>query len=346
VIRKTVSLLLIFVFISIIPIAEKNALAAQPGCRATPGDAIKILMTSMSTLTNVFPIRLAGVQIFNLGGVDDFNSISSSPVCVCTMPPPVFVRVGLTFSMWEAAHLMETVKHPWCSPSVGFQLPVPFNTQAMGSEGLAETTNSQHAAGQVHMIIYPVWMLIGLFIDVMCFQHAKSFDYLYLTELDPLWNNDMWATLLGPEAYLVANPVTQMACSVDSVKATINRGLDPLFWCMGAWGGTYPMSENITSAGYVQANAGLAARMVAKLHREMLLWGTIGNPTVSGACQRYPMPMWMKRQYNLLLLHPNPDSKRRVIGKPGILWSTGKNIPFTGDDFVWMLYNKRDCCLF
>jgi conjugal transfer pilus assembly protein TraU len=300
----------------------------------------------MSTLTNVFPIRLAGIQIINLGGVDDFNSISSSPICICNMPPPIFIRAGLPLSMWEAGHLMETVKHPWCSPSVGIQLPVPFNQQAMGSEGQQETSNSQHAAAQVHMVIYPVWILIGLFVDVMCFQYAKSFDYLYVTEIDPLWQNDMWATLLGPEAILVANPVAQMACSIDSMKATINRGLDPLFWCMGAWGSTYPMSENITSAGYVQANAGLASRMIAKLHREMLLWGTIGNPTVSGTCQRYPMPMWMKRQYNLLLLHPIADSKRRVIGKPGILWTSGKNVPFTGDDFVFMLYNKRDCCLF
>jgi conjugal transfer pilus assembly protein TraU len=345
-IRKVISIVLISIFISITPIAEKNALSAQPGCKATPGDAVKILMTSMSTLTNVFPIRLAGIQVINLGGVDDFNSISSSPICICNMPPPIFIRAGLPLSMWEAGHLMETVKHPWCSPSVGIQLPVPFNQQAMGSEGQQETSNSQHAAAQVHMVIYPVWILIGLFVDVMCFQYAKSFDYLYVTEIDPLWQNDMWATLLGPEAILVANPVAQMACSIDSMKATINRGLDPLFWCMGAWGSTYPMSENITSAGYVQANAGLASRMIAKLHREMLLWGTIGNPTVSGTCQRYPMPMWMKRQYNLLLLHPIADSKRRVIGKPGILWTSGKNVPFTGDDFVFMLYNKRDCCLF
>ncbi len=345
-IKKAFLITLIFIFLTIILYTETSVLAEMPGCKASPKSSIDILTKSMGTLTNVFPIRLGGVKIINLSGVDDFNSISNSTVCVCNMPPPVFIKVGLPLSMWEAGHLIETVKHPWCSPSVGTQLPVLYNMNALGTETDYNSTNSNHAAAQVHVIIYPVWTLIGLFVDVICFQYLKSFDFLYVTEIDPLWQNDMWATLLGPEAILVANPVAQLACSIDAVKANINRGLDLLFWCMGSWGSTYPMSENVTSTGYLQANASLAARMIAKLHRELLLWGTIGNPTVTGYCQRYPMPVWRKSQYNLLLLHPIPDSRRMVIGKAGLLWTAGKNIPFKGDDFVWMLYNKRDCCLF
>ena len=345
--KKTVCLLLVLVMLSLTPLVEVRALAIEyPGCKANPSSALKILLKGLETSYNVFPLRIGGVKIINWKGVDDYKSEGSMPICICKMPPPIFIRVGIKLSLWEAAHLIETVKHPWCSPSVGMQIPVPFNEMALGTESLDETHNRQSAAAQVHMIVYPIWMLVGLFLDVVCFQYAKSFDYLYITEIDPLWQNDMWATLLGPEAYLVANPVAQLACAVDAVAATVQRGLDPLFWCMGAWGSTYPMSENITSAGYVQANAGLAARMIAKLHRELLLWGTIGPPMVSGWCQRYPLPIWMKRQYNLLLLWPVSFSTRKVIGKPGLIWSVGKNPPYFGDDFVWMLYNKRDCCLF
>ena len=347
-IKKTVSLILIFVMLSLIPLMEiqEAHAATKKSCKASPSTAINILLRGMGTMYNIFPIRIGGIKIVNLSGVDDYNSAGSSPLCICKMPPPLFIRIGIKLSMWEAAHLVETVKNPWCSPSIGFQITVPFNEMVVGTESHLETHNNQAASAQIHVIIYPVWALVGLFVDVACFQYAKSFDYLYITEIDPLWQNDMWASLLGPEAYLVSNPVTQIVCAADAVAANIQRSIDPLFWCMGSWGSTYPMAKATTSSGYVQAQASLASRMVAKLHRELLLWGTIGPPTVSGWCQRYPLPMWMKRQYNLLLLHPVPQKKRMVIGKSGLLWSSAKNPPFKGDDFVWMLYNKRDCCLF
>lgn len=343
--KRILSALVLFSFLFHLADSGNSAFSADtmPACKGE-GTAMKILMNGLSTLENVFPIRMGGYKLINLSGVDDYNSAGGNPICICKIPVVPYYRVGITISMWEAAHLIETVKHPWCSPTVGTQLSVAMNQQAVGTESRGETDNSQHAAAQVHVIVYPVWFIVGLFVDSVCFQYVKGFDYLYLTEVDPLWQNDMWATLLGPEATLVANPVAQMACAIDSAAATLVRPLDPLFWCMGAWGSTYPMSENITSAGYVQANAGLAARMVAKLHREFLFWGTIGPPTVSGWCQRYPMPMWMKMQYNLLMLHPIPDKLRKVIGYPGVLWTSLKNPPYIGDDFVFMLYNKRDCC--
>lgn len=341
--RKAICIcMIVFITTATLP---AESLAGYRGCRAKPDTAIKILMEALKSSQNVFPIRLGGIEIIGYEG-DDYNSAGSSPICICKMPPPIFIRVGLTFSMWEAAHLVETVKHPWCSPSVGMEIPLPWNSSAVGGESVEEGENTQSASAQVHVIIYPLWILVGLFLDVVCFQYAKSFDYLYITEIDPLWQNDMWATLLGPEAFLVANPITQAICSVDTIAATAQRPMDLLFWCMGAWGSTYPMSENLSSSGYVQAQAGLAARMVAKLHRELLLWGTIGSPTVSGWCQRYIMPMWIKKQYNLQLLYPKSFNVRKVIGKPGLFWSSGKNPPWKGDDFVWMLYNKRDCCLF
>lgn len=344
--KKVISIFLIVIILSTIALEGRALASGKPGCKANPGTALKILTTSMMTMYNIFPLRIGGVKVISMKGVDDYNSTPGMPLCICKMPPPIFLRIGIKMSIWEAGHLMETVKHPWCSPAAGLQLPVPFNILAEGRSEDETVTKERTAAAQVHVIIYPVWMILGLFLDVVCLQALRSFDFLYFTELDPLWQNDMWATLLGPEAFLVANPIAQAVCAVDSVAATVWRSIDPLFWCMGAWGSTYPMSENMSSAGYVQAQAGLASRMIAKMHRQLLFWGTIGPPTVTGWCQRYPMPMWIKRQYNLLLLHPVPMKLRTVIGKPGLIWTPLKNPPFIGDDFVWMLYNKRDCCLF
>lgn len=351
-IQKTVAVLLIACIMLTTTLQPAQAETTK-ACKASPGTMIKILTKGMTTMTNAFPIRIAGIKLFDLGGVDDYDTTgaSSMPLCICTMPPPIFLRIGLKFSMWEPAHIIETVKHPWCSPTVGLQLPININKKDIGT---SQTKSPIHAGkatsatAQSHLIAYPLWVILGLFLDIACFQYAKSFDYLYVTEIDPLYQNDMWATLLGPEAYLVANPLAQFACVADSVKANINRPIDPLFWCVGSWSSSvYPMSKNQQSPGdYVVANAALSARLIAKLHREMLLWGTTGTPTVSGTCQRYPMPMWMKKQYNMYTLYPVSMSKRQVIGRTGLRWSFAKNPAWKGDDFVWMVYNKRDCCLF
>ena len=52
-----------------------------------------------------------------------------------------------------------------------------------------------------------------------------SFDLAYLTEVDPLWNDDELTLILNPDAVLFANPVAIAACAADCVAA---RGLrDP-----------------------------------------------------------------------------------------------------------------------
>lgn len=350
--RQITALILVVSVFSSTFVYPIEAEAAKPGCKASVSSLLKILWTGLKTSQNVFPIRLAGIKIFSFSGVDDYDTsgASSMPLCFCKMPPPIFLRIGLKFSMWEAAHIVESVKHPWCSPTAGLEIPVPFNTKDVGMSSTKTSVSGRavSASAQEHLVIYPIWTIVGLFLDIACFQFARSFDYLYLTEVDPLWQNDMWATLLGPEAFLVSNPITQIACTADSVAANTVRAIDPLFWCVGSWStSVYPMSKNQQSSGdYVAANAALAARLAAKLHREFLLWGTIGPPMVSGVCQRYPAPMWIKRQYNLLLLWPVSQNKRMQIGRTGLMWSFGKNPPWKTDDFVFMLYNKRDCCLF
>jgi len=327
-------------------LVPSEASAAYAGCKASAGSLITIQLSALKTLHNIFPIRIAGFKIVNFKGLDDFNDIGHPIICICTMPPPLFVRVGIPLSLWEPVDMIETVQHPWCSPSAGMQLPVPFNIQNLGGESSTNTQFDRSASAQIHLISYPIWAVVGLFVDFVCLQGKTGFDYLYLTELDPLWQNDMWATLLGPEAYLTANPVAQYACGIDAATATVGLPLDFLYWCSGAWGGTYPMSKNIPSVGYLQANAGLTAKFIAKMHREMVLWITSGLFMIKGSCQAFPFPLWKKSQYGLLNLYPVPGVNRQPIGRSALLWGPGKNPPMLGSDFVWMLYRKRDCCAF
>jgi len=314
-------------------------LSAEAGglCEASPGTAISIMMRGLATVYNVFPIKIAGVTIFNWSGLEDTGSVSS-PICVCFTP---FPRIGLTVSLWEPVRIIETVKVPYCFPALGVSIPLGINKRAVGTESDQQTEQDRVAFQQVHYYLFPLWSVFELFLDFVCLEHS-GFDLAYMTEVDPLWQNDLLAFILNPEALIFGNPVTQVACMVDSVAAAKRFPLDPLFWCMGSWGSAYPLTGHVPSSDWVQANAGAAARMIYKLHRGGVLWGSVGTKAL---CGMYPMPIWRKSQYGLLLLYPVPDVLREPIGRTGLLWDWAKAVP-TKDNFVWILYRKRDCCAF
>jgi conjugal transfer pilus assembly protein TraU len=318
-----------------------TAQASPPGCKASPGTTAKIIATAMKTIYNVFPIRIAGIKVLDFKGLEDVDPVKS-PICVCWMGTPPIPRIGIPVSLWEPVRILETVKMPYCSPFTGMYLPIGINAQNLGG-GATQNEGNQHISGaQVHYMIFPVWTVLELFLDFICLEHT-GFDIAYLSELDPLWQDEILTAVIEPEAVVFANPVTQFACMVDATTSTIGFPLDPLFWCMGSWGSSYPLAGFSESTDYIEANAAIAAKMIYKLHRQGILWGSIGK---QGLCGKYPMPIWRKSQYSLLLLHPIPDIIREPIGRSGMIWDWAKNYPLSGDNFVWMLYRKRDCCAF
>ena len=106
----------------------------------------------------------------------------------------------------------------------------------------------------------------------------------------------------------------------------------------------YPYTGNMTGFnGGVQASSMMVARMIAKLHREFLAWGYYGN---AGLCGKYPMPIIKKSQYRYQMTYPIPEvlgCKR--IGQTEVLWQSGREFPVKGEDFAYLLWRKRDCCL-
>ena len=342
--RKLVSALLAFLIL--VQSVPANP-AAKAVCRAGPDTSLTIIVTIIGTAYNAFPITIGGIKFnfwFNLEDIS--NALGSNiPFCVCYTP---FPRFGIKIGIWEGIAIMEPVRIPWCTPT----LPIPgglvgkvlFNAQAVGGANSDDQKEGELRSFQVHYYKALPWALIGLFLDFICLEIGNPFDLAYMTELDPLWQSDILASILGPEATLVANPIAQAACAIDAITSTAGFPLDPLFWCMGAWGSMYPMSESIPLDN-VQANAGVVARMLFKLHRELILWGSFGK---AGLCGRYPMPIMFKSQYSIYPLWPILYPKRFPIGRHAfVIWGWGKNIPVLNQlNNVWMVYRKRDCCAF
>ncbi|MDQ7038646.1 MAG: TraU family protein [Aquificota bacterium] len=306
------------------------------------GTAVKIWTATLSTIYNIFPIRIGGVKIGGWGELEDYSSVSSSPVCTCSDP---FPRVGIKVSLWEPIAYIEATKIPSCFPSLGLVLPLPSSQGVMGfgARDRGGEDQANHQTFQVHYIKFPVFAVLGLFLDFICLSKG-GLDIAYFTEVDPLWQSDVWAAILNPEALLVANPVAQMSCMADAAASNLGFPLDFMWWCLGSWGSLYPFTKSFAQGSSLEAFMGVSARMVAKMHRQLLLWGSVGE---AGLCGMYPMPVMRKSQYSLQPVHPVPHPYRIPIGRSSLLWGQGKDVPLLNHDvYVNVLYRKRDCCAF
>jgi conjugal transfer pilus assembly protein TraU len=213
------------------------------------------------------------------------------------------------------------------------------------------TNNTKSSFYQVHYYIYPVLYWLELLTNFVCMEKGQM-DIAYITEFDPLWNDDETAFVLNPEAVIFGNPIAQAACAADSVAATAGFPLDAMFWCAGCQGSIYPYTGHVPyHIGGVQASLLLTSRMLAKMHRELLAKGTTGK---AGLCGQYLMPLMMKSQYKQQMLYPSATTGRggqtsssgcRPLGRTSVSWEGGKEKPYTGEDFGYLIWRKRNCCL-
>ena len=301
-----------------------------------PTGALTVDIILKADYTAMFPLRIAGIPIVP-GRIQDVGGSVSSPICICKDPIP---RIGIPVSFFEPSRLIEVVKDPYCFPSMGFGLTTSGGT--LGGTSGDDGSGNQSTFYQAHYYIFPIYALLELLTDFICLQ-MTGFDMAYLTEVDPLWNNDTLSAIINPEALLFGNPVANLACMADAVTSAVFEPLDALFWCKGSWGNAYPLTGQTGGDGFVEGGASVAASLIYKLHRQLVLWGSWGQ---AGLCGYYPAPIWRKSAYRLQIVTPIPSVYATTIGTTGTIWSFGKNPPFVGDNFSYLLFKKRECCAF
>lgn len=182
--------------------------------------------------------------------------------------------------------------------------------------------------------------------DFLCLEMV-SVDVAYLTEFDPFWNDDTKSAILNPEALLFGSLIAQGSCIADCIQSSTGLPADSLFWCSGCQGSLYPYTGNVGAQnGGVQGSSLLVGRMIAKLHRELLAWNTWGKPMVTKKCSKYARPLIEKSAYRYQMTYPiSETSQCKRIGQTEILWQSGREFPIKGEDFAYLLWRKRDCCL-
>jgi len=289
----------------------------------------------------LFPVRIAGLPI---GGGTIPAGASDQPACLCNdtagVPHP-----GLTISLWEPARLVELTRAPGCSPTLGgIRLPLG-SRRLLGTSGKSAYDASDGAFQNYHWYAFPLLILLDLFFDSRCNHDGLvDVDILYLSELDPTWNNDELAFFTNPEAAWLAQPVALAACLGDAAAATAGTPIDELFWCAGTWGNLYPFSGHQGASGSpARATSLSATRALAALHRRGLARRTMG---ADAACEA-PIDVFMKKsQYQLSMFYPLPETQRaHVIGESPFRWGEWRNIPGPGEDHVYLLWRWMDCCV-
>jgi conjugal transfer pilus assembly protein TraU len=273
---------------------------------------------------------------------EDISNSSRIP-CVCSrngIPVP-----GIPIGFWEPARLVDVTRTPFCMVNLG-GLQLSKSSVGYGVHGQKGAGTTKHSFYQVHWYVYPVIYWLELLVDFLCLEQ-QSFDVAYITELDPLWNADELSFILNPEAVLFANLIAQAACAADCAATSAGFPLDSLFWCGGCQGSLYPFTGNNTAHnGGVQASLLLTQRIMAKLHREFLLWGTSGSKAL---CQKYPMPIIKKTQYKTQMTYPRPTARGPMacnpLGRTEVIWGSGREFPYKGEDFGYLIWRKRNCCV-
>lgn len=292
----------------------------------------------------IFPIKIAGFQVVPGGNYDNADSWRI-PLCICPAPYPRYYRIGVPLSFWEASRLIETVSTPYYFPIIG---------KSMGNnKGYLQGANSNLSAGvipaqdtnaQAHFWYFLVWSLISDEVEDLCLESDNSFDLAYMTEIDPLWQEDDVAFIIQPEALLFANKFAQMACMADSISVNDYAPLEPLFWCVGSGGSSYPLTGHVNDSKIIQANFTIATRMIYKLAREFL----ICDPNVF-VCGCSMTPIWRKSNYKLQPVRPMVEKIAWPVGKSQYFYGSGLNPPIKGQkgpsgEFMWLLFRKHTCC--
>lgn len=288
----------------------------------------------------LFPITIGSMNVMSGSQKDTDNP--SLPICACGSP---IIHPGISTGFWEPIALTDVTRTPYCMVNLG-GLQLPMGTTLGQGETESANSNYNNSFYYVHWYKYPLLYWLQVMTDGLCLE-TGDLDIAYLTELDPTWNDDELGFLQNPEAFLFGNLIAQAACSADSLAASISLPMDALFWCAGSQGSLYPMNGYVQEhVGGVQASLLVTERMDYKLHHDQLITDSVGENSPA-LCYNPRLPILPKSRYRYQMVNPLPTvggNGCHPFGAATATWEAGHEIPFTGEDFGYLVFRKRNCC--
>jgi len=273
------------------------------------------------------------------------------PVCFCNRGAVPMVP-GIATGFWEPIRVIEVTRTPFCLVSLGGTKVASSKNQGGFTKVRTENDKRSKSYYHIHYYVYPLIAILNLISDLGCMDMG-SYDLAYLSEVDPSHLNDKIANFTHPETFLLSNPIAKAACSVECIKTSVTKmPMDILFWCSGCQGSMYPFSGSVGDhVGGVATSSLLAVRQLAKLHRLGLARKTATDSSAPNGELCKSSYAWRipKSQYRLQMTYPVANTKGSYAcntpGMSDVFWSSGREFPGKGEDFVYMLWRKKNCCL-
>lgn len=217
----------------------------------------------------LFPLTIGSSEVVKSRYPDTKNP--KNPICSCPNKLQLF---GVTIGYWEPFALVDVTPKPYCMVNLGVQIDI--KDQALGGSQMPDT-DGRGAFYYVHWYKYPLMYWLKLLTSIACME-PEDFDVLYLSELDPTWNDSEFSFVLNPEATLFSMPQVRASCALDASKALVGTAMNSLFWCQGAQGSTYPLNGFVANqASPISAATLLAERTDFKLHRIGAIKDSVGK---------------------------------------------------------------------
>lgn len=295
------------------------------------------------TWSGLFPIRVGGVKLTGDSGVADSAEGSGlkSPICKCYPEGSVLPYFGLNLAFWDINNLVEIVETPGCSTTLGKSL-------AMNDRGFhGGTVKSDVAAPvlfkQAHWVKFPMLSILGMLTDFKCAGKGGGFDIATLSEYDPAHNNDLIAAFRRPDNLIFANPAFDLVQPANVLLAhttagTLPGAYDSLFWMY--WDNIYPLSGSKASPHDLEGSAQIAAKQIYSFYGMGILWDN-----VSDYCEAKMTWTPKKSHWRYQLAKPVKTPKPFIAGMSEFVWGMGgKNPPFKEGNFLFVLFQKKNCC--
>lgn len=306
---------------------------------------IVLLLSSIAFASGIRPVFNPITTIDWAFFADTFEW--KTKLCSCQLGDGGLQKAGFELSFYEPIALVDITATPWNFPSIGLKLD---NSLGRKQGTTRDSESGAKAFRYTHFIIYPIFSVINLITDYVCFEKLSALSFGFMAEVNPAHNNDSIAAFLSPHKLLFS--LATPACILDCASSTASSSMNSLYFCAGCW---EPLSTNTgwTNGSEPVTEAGtLAVRLLDNMHATYALTKTSNASFVSTTSNAIPknsmcgetyFPIVLKTQYQLQLAYPVVwDAKR--IGAMGIGWADYKLGKDKAEDMAYWVWRKRDQC--
>ena len=285
----------------------------------------------------LLPITIGSTPVMTGTNPDTVNP----PDTICTCGSLPFPKIGVAVGYWEPMELIDVTRSPYCLVSLG-----GLKLMDSPEDGAVAVDDPNQNTGffYVHAYYLPIMQFLGVPAPDCADSGAPAL--IYLSELDPTWNDETLAMILFPETLLFDNLFMQAACSADALTAAVYLPIDSLFWCAGAQGTMYPVTGSVGEyIGGVQASVLMAERLIFRFHR----LGLMQDSSATHLCSSSTEVTLPKSRYRYQMTHPIPTvypTGCQPFGRTTMFWGSLLEPPISTENYGYLIWRKRNCCYF